>query len=454
MRDDAVDELYQSRGYPPMSHPSSDPAVTSVAARFAGLKPPHPSAARILEIGCAAGHNLLPLAARWPGASFTGVDISRPMVAEAERRARGAGITNVSFAAADLRELDFAGREFDYIIAHGVFSWVEDDAKKALLDFCAAHLGPSGIATISFNLWTGWERRLPVIDAVRRIQREHGVDVIKGLAILREVIDDAGVRATVDDMLAKGAEILAFDDFAPVNDPWPLDRFAAAAVACGLRWLGDSDPAENIPSSLDDAARESLAPLVGDPLLMQMTADAMADRTFRSALLCRADAPLAQKMTTGMVMDLGVRPPEDPPASSFGPLADFLAALESFRPDCVAVAEVLGRLKEPDVPIFARVVFQAITRGDLRARVEPVVIRKEPLRPRLDPFRLLCAKESVPLVDAWHSPCVFSERTYPLLAEMDGTRSVEELAGISKERCPDLAFPIWLRHLAERGLFD
>ena len=448
---DPVGELYQSRGYPPMSHPSTDPAVTSVAALFGGLRPPHPSTARILEIGCASGHNLLPLGVRWPGASFTGVDISHEAVASASRRAREAGIANVSFEAADLRGFAKPGQEFDYIIAHGVFSWVADDAKKALLDFCAAHLSPTGIATISFNLWTGWEKRMPVIDAVRRIQREHGVDLIKALAILREVVEDPGVRATVDDMLAKGPEILAFDDYAPVNDPWPLDRFAAAAVACGLRWLGDSDPAENIPSSLDDAARTTLAPLAGDPLRMQMTADAMADRTFRSALLCRADAPLAERMTTRLVLDLSVRSGEEPAPV---PADGFMQVLASFEPDAVPVEEVVARMHEPDVPATVRTVFQAITRGQLRARIEPVRITGAAgSHPRLDAFRLLCARERIPLVDAWHSPCVFSDRTYSLLGEMDGTKSVEDLAAISEKQCPDLAFHVWLGHLAGRGLF-
>ena len=448
---DPVGELYQSRGYPPMSHPSTDPAVTAVAALFGGLRPPHPATARILEIGCASGHNLLPLAVRWPHASFTGVDISHEAVAQAARRAAEAGITNVSFEAADLRGFSKPGEQFDYIIAHGVFSWVADDAKKALLDFCAAHLSPTGIATISFNLWTGWEKRMPVIDAVRRIQQEHGVDVIKALAILREVVEDPGVRATVDDMLGKGPEILAFDDYAPVNDPWPLDRFAAAAVASGLRWLGDSDPAENIPSSLDDAARAALAPMAGDPLRMQMTADALADRTFRSALLCRADAPLAERMTTRLVLDLSVRSGQVPAAV---PADGFMQALASFEPDAVPVEEVVARMTEPDVPATVRAVFQAITRGRLRARIEPVRITADAgSHPRLDAFRLLCARERIPLVDAWHSPCVFSERTYPLLAEMDGTKSVEDLAAISKKRCPDLAFHVWLGHLAGRGLF-
>lgn len=450
---DSVDRLYQTHGYPPMSHPSADPAVISVAAWFSGLKPPSLATARILEIGCASGHHLLPLAMRWPGSICTGVDLSRDAIGQAKQRMNEAGIKNASFYASDLRELNFEGQEFDFIIAHGVFSWVPDDAKKALLEFCSQHLSPSGVATISFNLHTGWEKRLPVISAVRRIQKDHDVDVMQGLMILHEVVEDESIRMVIDDMRSKGPEILAFDDFAPVNDPWSLDRFAAAAVSCGLRWLGDSDPAENIPSSLDDAARESLASLVGDPLRMQMTADALADRTFRSALLCREEAPITQKMTTGVVMDLSVRLPEISPTNINPMFGDFLEVLKKFGPDCVPVGEVLQKSGMADIPAAARMVFHAITRGYLRARVESVRIDQNLDRPCLDGFRMLCARTQIPLVDRWHSPCLFSARTYALLAEMDGSKTIEELAEISKQQCPDLAFMVWLKHLNDRGMF-
>jgi SAM-dependent methyltransferase len=454
MDNEAVGELYQSRGYPPMSHPSTDPAATVVAAWFSGLRPPDPATARILEIGCASGQNLLPLAVRWPGAICTGADISEDAIAQARRRAVEAGIRNATFVVADLRDLELSGQEFDFIIAHGVFSWVADDAKKALLELCARHLSPSGTAVISFNVWAGWEKRQPVVAAARRIMEEHGAERMKALAILREVMKEyADIIAIIDDMLAKGDDILAFDDFGPVNDPWPLEDFAAAAVSCGLRWLGDSNPAENVPSSLDDASRESLVSLVGDPLRMQMTADAMAQRTFRSGLLCRADAPISPRMTGGMVMELAVRANEVRSSTISPLLKEFLNALTSFHPDSVPVAEVLEQMGMTDFPAAAKMVFQAITRGDLHARSEPVRVSKAMEHPRLDSFRLICARERIPLVDAWHVPCLFTDKIWPLLVEIDGRKTRDELAALARKLCPDLAFPVWLKHLEDRGMF-
>ena len=78
----------------------------------------------------------------------------------------------------------------------------------------------------------------------------------------------------------------------------------------------------------------------------------------------------------------------------------------------------------------------------------------EPWSPvTLDPFRLLCAREKIPLVDAWLVPCAFPDHHYGLLAEMDGSKSIAELALRAEKLCPDLVFTPWLQHLAARGMF-
>ncbi|MBC8125621.1 MAG: class I SAM-dependent methyltransferase, partial [Gloeobacteraceae cyanobacterium ES-bin-144] len=80
---DLIHELYETRAYPAMSHPSSDPALTAVAALLAGLRVRHPSQSKILEIGCASGLNLIPLAIRWPQSRFVGIDLSGPAIQQA-----------------------------------------------------------------------------------------------------------------------------------------------------------------------------------------------------------------------------------------------------------------------------------------------------------------------------------------------------------------------------------
>ena len=444
--DPLVSELYQNHSYPAMSHPLSDPAVTAVAARLGGLTPAQPRHARMLEIGCASGHNLLPLARRWPQSQWIGMDLSGKAVAAARQLAAEAGIGNATFHAADLREFDPRGEPFDYILAHGFFSWVPDAAKLALLDFCRRHLAPAGIATISFNLSAGWAHRLPVIAMVRGLRQATGAGLIDTLEMLREAADPvtphgAHLRWIITDMLAKGPEILTFDDFGPVNDPWPFDQFVLAAARAGLRWLGESDPAENLPCALGDASRAALAPLAANPLQAQLAADFVAGRTFRSGVLCRDDAPTLPGLTANGVFDFSVRAGAVTPAAA-APLAQaFYQTLAALAPACVPMREILTALPEAPRPALARLVFDGITRGWIRPRIEP--LRFDPLppeRPCLNSLLLACARRTLPLVDVWHMPCGFPLAHHEVLVAMDGTRTRTELAALALQCCPDLAF--------------
>ena len=114
----------------------------------------------------------------------------------------------------------------------------------------------------------------------------------------------------------------------------------------------------------------------------------------------------------------------------------------------------MAGLPGQDEKSVARRVYDGITRGWLRPRIEPVDFASEPPEcPRLDAFRLLCARDSLPLVDAWHRPCAFPAAHYQVLAAMDGSRTQQELAAIAKACSPELNFDPWLRHLAGRGFF-
>lgn len=445
-----IQELYETRVYPAMSHPLADPAVSAVAALLGGLETRHPAGARILEIGCCSGLNLIPLALRWPGSRFVGIDLAGPSVQMA--RELSAGVPNIEFHAMDLRDYEPGGEGFDYIIAHGFFSWVPDEVKLALLDFCRNNLAPAGIATISFNLECGWLPRFPVIEKVRAIQQAGAGDEMAALAILRTITGaDSPELAIIDDMLAKGPAILAFDDFGPINDPWPLDRFVQAAAKSGLRWLGESDPGKNLPPELDEAAFEKLRRNCPDALSLQIAADAAVGRTFRSGVLCRADAPVEARVSLEQVLGFAVRAGFIPADLEDQPIHD---AIRAHAPACIPMRRVRAALPGYATQDLARQVFDGIYQGWILPRIEPVAFEVEPPGfPKLNDFRLACARRGLPLVDAWHRPCSFPVRHYEVLAAMDGTRDLAGLAAFSNNRCPELAFAPWLRHLAGRGMF-
>lgn len=446
-----IQELYENHAYPAMSHPLSDPAVSAVAAAMSGLQVPHPAAARVLEIGCCSGFNLIPLALRWPNSEFVGIDLAGPSIVAARELAAAAGVSNIEFHAVDLRDFTCdAGERFDFIIAHGFLSWVPDEVKAALFPFCRENLTPSGIATISFNLASGWFPRFPVIEKVRAIQQAGSVDVMIALDILRSVTPlDSPELPIIDDMMAKGLEILAFDDFGPINDPWSLDQFVQTASAAGLRWLGESHPAHNRPPNLIGSSLAAISSR--DPLACHLAADVSSARTFRSSIICRKEAHVVEGGCMNQLFELFVRAGAGPAPASERHLLETIA---SMGPSCVSVAEVAAGVPSDERADLRRRIWGGIEAGWILPRIEPVMFEGvAPERPTLNAFRLECARRGLPLVDIWHQPCTFPGRHQAVLAAMDGTLDQAGVSGFAKRHCPELAFEPWLDHLAGRGMF-
>ena len=133
----------------------SHPAHLATVATLFGVDPPAVASCRTLELGCSDGANLIPMAVTLPGATFVGVELASRPVEAARRTAAELALANVSFLQADLRALPVDFGSFDYIIAHGVYSWVPAPVRDALLALAARHLTANGVMFVSYNTLPG-----------------------------------------------------------------------------------------------------------------------------------------------------------------------------------------------------------------------------------------------------------------------------------------------------------
>jgi SAM-dependent methyltransferase len=243
--------------------------LAAIATLF-GMSPAPVTRCRMLEIGCGSGGNLIPLAYYLPESQFVGVDLAHGAIAAGRKMTRDLRLRNVEFRAAHLRTIGEADGKFDYIVAHGVYSWVPAAVRDALLAVCRARIAPRGVAYISYNVFPG---RYP-----RHALRQMLLYATRGIADPRRRIAAARKFA---ETAALPDDMLFHDDLAPVNEPSWFHEFVEHAAHHGLQFLGEADPHEMFDP------RGRLQDLEGE-----QREDWRKQRSFRQTLLCRAEVPL------------------------------------------------------------------------------------------------------------------------------------------------------------------
>ena len=291
--------------------PESHPARTGAIARLLGAAAAPPDGCRVLELGCGEGMNLLPLAERFPRSHFTGVDFSAAQHATAEAARAAAGLANTRLVCADLREFEPEAGAFDYVIAHGVYSWVTDEVKDRLLALMALALAPTGVGYVSYSTQPGGGlagglRSTLLASLGSAPDPTRATEMLRALAgaFAKQPGPYAALmRELLGDMLAKPAAFLLHEELGTVNDPVAFLDFAAHATRHGLRFLAEAQfssmPCEHLP----DTARAPLAAFAGDPLQAQQFLDLLGNRRLRNSLLVRGDAPPAREPEAGVVRD-------------------------------------------------------------------------------------------------------------------------------------------------------
>ena len=146
---------------PYSSHPfaQSHPDRLAAVARLFGLEAPVVDNCRVLELGCSMGGNLIAMAQKYPGARFLGIDSSSRQIADGWKVVDALQLKNAELKQLDILDVGDSLGEFDYIISHGVYSWVPPAVQNKMLDLCKRHLSANGVAYISYNTYPGWHVR-------------------------------------------------------------------------------------------------------------------------------------------------------------------------------------------------------------------------------------------------------------------------------------------------------
>lgn len=305
-----IESDYNNKPYTSKAFSYSAPGHLRAAAHLYGMETVPLAQARVLELGCASGGNLLPFALAYPQAQVVGVDLSPVQIRQGQQILSDLGVTNLQLHALDLTRITSEFGQFDYIIVHGVFSWVPPEVKQAILRICRENLSPLGVAYVSYNTYPGWKAGDVVRDAMlmhshgaqdddERLARARAMLVLLGDGLADNNLLSPSVREVVQTLKEQSDYYILHEYLEHINTPCYFVEFAEMAAQQGLAYLGDAEPQSELGASYGQNVQLNLSlTALGQPKVMrQQYLDFAVGRNFRKSLLThqeRADGVLPQ----------------------------------------------------------------------------------------------------------------------------------------------------------------
>ncbi len=452
---------YDALPYPSRPHPFTHPDRLATLARLHGMTPPDVTRARILEIGCADGGNLLPIAFHLPATSCVGLDISPRQIEMGQQHVAALELKNVVLRTADLMMFE-DDVPFDYIIAHGVMSWVPPVVQDRLLDTIRHHLSPQGVAYVSYNAYPGCHHNQMMRDMMlfhtRHISdpEERARQALEFVGFLAEAGTQVGneevhrLRRFHGQVAAQTEWVtyLFHEYLEAYNQPMTLQTFVQRSGGAALQYLCDADP---VPLDVQKLPADMAAQVQAwstDRLDVEQYMDFIRNTAFRRSLLCRDDVSLSAEWESAALPTLQVtsraRPvvetePSPTPRDRFRlpsgdvytapsrPLARLLLHLSGGWPACCSYQALAAEVPEGGLSDMVLTLFRA---GAVDLHTVPIAcaatVSAYPAVSRLVRWQMRRGQQ---VSNAFHRLVALDDEVARLLLPLlDGTRDITDLA--------------------------
>ncbi len=461
--------LYDTVLYPTAPLPQTHPDRLATMATWFGLSPADPRKCRYLEVGCGDASNLLPMAWDLSESTFVGIDLAEKPVQHAKQAIASLGVCNLQVEQANLMDLPLEGEPFDYIVAHGFYSWVPPEVQERLLVFCARRLSPHGVAYVSYNVLPGFYIRMMLRDMMRfhtdaisdpQQKIRQAIALVKFLADGQYKDDEfsALLHQELQRYLQKGeSPVLLHDDLAELNEPLYFREFARRAMQQGLQYLAEANFFEMQTVLFPEATQKALHQLEQRGIVFkEQYLDFLKCRRFRQTLLCRREVALHRPHDGTPLKRLHLSTPakQQPSIKASDPVWTFmtadkaqiatdhdlskraLAELSAAWPASISYEELLRRVagtssvSQEDEAILLNVLLTAYSTGLLHANVHPCWAVADPgERPQTTEFiRWQIAQQQPILASIRHEAVEVADPIGRfLLSLLDGSRTRSDL---------------------------
>ncbi len=330
---------YDEVPYPAASFPQTHPVKLATMARFFGLTPADPAQCRLLELGSADGSNILPLAQAYPQSTFHGIDLSTRQVEAGQKAIAAAGLSNVTLEHKNILDFPIGEQKYDYIVVHGIYSWVPAPVRDKILEISRKCLTENGVAYISYNCFPGWKMRGMVRDMALFHSAQFpdiATKVAQTRALVKFLADSVPTEGNPYGQFIKNElelmkgwqdSYLRHDLLEEENQPFYFHEFVRTAHDHGLQYLGETEISTMLASGFPQTVQETLQRIGRNIIATEQYMDFVRNRTFRQTLLVPADTKITRavdpRMLTGFWFSTSLRAVSAEPNMAAGHKEEF-----------------------------------------------------------------------------------------------------------------------------------
>ena len=317
---------YDQIAYPSHPYAQTHPDRLATLAHLYGMTPAPVEHCRVIELGCGDGANLIPMALQLPGSVFLGIDLAASPILKGRQQISDLGLANIRLEEADVMEFSTQSGPFDYIIAHGLYSWVPPAVQQKILEIVQTCLTGQGVAYISYNTMPGGHFRMMLREMMQYHVRElaspekqvsQGASLIQLIAKAQIEPNSYGIllQQEWDQRLSQRTpEAIFHDELGEYNTNLYFHEFMAQAAHHRLQFLAEAEFAEMHPANFQPGVGGLLQQLEDDILARQQYLDFLKGRRFRQTLLCHDSAPIDRTIPPERIMSLLVASSAEPSA--------------------------------------------------------------------------------------------------------------------------------------------
>ena len=270
-----------------------------------------------LEIGCGNAHSCIVNAASYPHSKFYACDVNKDQIHHARRLAEELSLENIEFHASPIESLVEQNLlpELDFVVLHGVYSWVNANTREAIKNAIDLKLRSGGVVYLSYNCQPGNVYEAPLrkmmIELAKTKQGNSGVRAAQALAQIKELSGafdyfktNPAVMAAVEARLKESGQSLAHEF---MNETW--ESFYSVDLAdemedIGLNYAGSATLVDNHPPLAQSAKATEVIQKLPSTKLQRLSEDFASNRAFRRDIFVKGRARADAKMASSNLGDL------------------------------------------------------------------------------------------------------------------------------------------------------